>query len=203
MRIKMVALAPFDGWAFVICDEKLRLLRPPYRVNDFVEASDDELATAISRYHFRKLDKSFKSIPETVRFLKETYADEIEKTGITLPDTDELKELLQFANLDVLTDYLDKIENEFIPNRSFDAAESLTIELLRIEKVNQDPLLYNRAIDIISKCKDERHSLLELKKLSVELSEKFPNAAKKYTVESIEEKRSATCQSGQLMPIGA
>ena len=31
MKIKMVAIAPYDGWAFITQDEKLYMLKPPFR----------------------------------------------------------------------------------------------------------------------------------------------------------------------------
>jgi len=203
MKIKMVALAPFDGWAFAIKDERLYLLRPPYHLRDLMESSEAELINAISHYHFRKCNKSFKSISEAVHFLKETYAKEIEKMGFSLPDPKELKSLLEFANSEVLTDYLDKTEKEFIPNRCFDVAESLALELLRLEKVKQNSGLYTRTLNIISKCKKEKNSFLQMTKIPGKLSRKFPNATQRYTKESIDEIMNITYQTGQLMPIGA
>ncbi|MCP5047332.1 MAG: hypothetical protein GY940_09190 [bacterium] len=203
MKIKMIALAPFDGWAFIIRDERLYLLRPPYHTNDLIESSEKEMATAISRYHFRKCNASFKTLLEAVYFLKETYAEEMKKMGFSLPDPEELKTLLEFANDEVLDDYLDKIEKEFIPNRLLDAAESLALELLRLEKVKQDAAFFNRTVDIVSKCREERNLLLQLTEKPVKLSGKYPNAEKKYTKKAILEKMTSTRDSGQLIPIGA
>lgn len=159
MKIKMVAIAPFDGWAFIIKDEVIYLLRPPYHTHDLMESSESELATAICRYPYRECNVFFNKLSEAVNFLKETYVEEMEKMGFSLPDRDELKSLLEFPSEEVLADYLDKMENEFIPNRNLDAGESLALELIRLEKVKQDATLFNRTMDIINKCREERNLL--------------------------------------------
>lgn len=203
MTIKMVALAPFDGWAFIIKEKEFFLLRPPYHTRDLVKSSESDLAVAVNRYHFRECNTSFKNIPEAVQFLKETYAQEMKKMGFELPEPEELKALLEFASEEILTGYLDKMEREFIPNRCLDAAESLALELLRLERIKQDAALFNRTVEIIGKCREERNKIIELTEKPITLSGKYPNAKKKYTEKSIIDKMNSIYQSGQLLPIGA
>ncbi len=203
MKIKMLAIAPFDGWAFIIKEKSLYLLKPPYHSRDLLKSSEEELASAINRYHFREIDASFVGLADVVHFLKETYANEMKAMGVELPEPEQLKTLLEFATSDVLEDYLDKMEREFIPKRNLDAAELLALELLRLEKIKQDTVLYNRTLAIIDKCREEREQLKQFTERAGELSRRFPNAARKYTGAAIFDLAKGIRRDHQFLSIGA
>jgi myo-inositol-1(or 4)-monophosphatase len=185
MKIKMIAIAPYDGWAFIIKDEKLYLLRPPYRSADLVDVSKKDLANAVHKYGFQECSGAFNNLSETINFLDEKYVELMKKQGVSLPKQEELKSLLKYATDEILTEYLDKAEKEFIPQRNLDAAESIALELMRLEKVMGNETMFNRSLDIIQKCKEERNKLDRLKDKPNKLSKRSPNAQKKYMEKAI------------------
>jgi len=202
MKIKFIAVAPYDGWAFIIKDEHLYLLRPPYQANDLIESSEKDLAVAISKYNFQECHSSFDNFEETINFLEEKYIKEMEKLGFSLPDTGELKSLIEYADEDILQDFLDKAEKELIPLRSLDAAESIALELIQLENVKKNQTMFKRAIEIIKKCQHERNELKRLLKKPIKFSQKYPNAIKMYTKKSLYESMNYICSTRQLLPIG-
>jgi hypothetical protein len=202
MKIKLIAAAPYDGWAFIIKNERLYLLRPPYQADDLIESSEKDLAVAISKYNFQECHRSFDNFEEAINFLEEKYAEAMEKLGISLPDTESLKSLLEYAAEDILQDFLDKAEKELIPIRNLDAAESIALELLQLENVKRNQTLFKQAVDIIKRCQLERKELKRLTKKSHRFSQKYPNAIKKYTKNSIFESMNDIYTSRQLLPVG-
>lgn len=154
MKIKMIAIAPHDGWAFIIKDEKLYLLRPPYRLVDLIEASKKDLANAVDKYGFQECNAVFNNLSETINFLDEKYVELMKKQGTSLPKQEELKSLLKYATDEILTEYLDKAEKEFIPQRNLDGAASIARELLKLEKVMRNETLYKKARNVLNRCCD-------------------------------------------------
>jgi len=198
----MIAIEPHDGWAFIIKDERLYLLRPPYQSNDLVESSEKDLTTAVSKYHFQESNTVFNTLTEAINFLRDKYVESMKKSGFKLPKEEELKSLLEFATEDILLDYLDMAEQELIPNRNLDAAESLALELVQLEKVKENSAMFNRAVKIIKKCKEEKNRLNPLTEKSLKLPQKYPNAKKRYSAKSIIEKMTDVYQTKQLLPVG-
>jgi hypothetical protein len=202
MKIKLIAVAPYDGWAFIIKNDQLYLLRPPYQANDLIESSEKDLAFAVNKYHFRECNFSFDNFEETINFLEEKYVEAMKKLGFSLPDTEKLKSLLEYADEDILQDFLEKAEKELIPLRSLDAAESIALELIQLENVKKNQVMFKRAVNIIKKCRDGRNELKRLSMKPVKFSQKYPNAIKKYTQKSIYELMKNSCSTRQLLPVG-
>jgi hypothetical protein len=203
MKIKMISIAQQDGCAFVIKDECLYLLRYPYQSCDLIEASKDDLVNAVHRYGFIECDEEFNNLSETVNFLKIKYAEYIEKERASLPGKEHLKSLFHYATDEILSKYLDRVENELIPQRKLDAAESIALELLRVEKVIKNENMHNRALNIINRCKEERNHLKNIILLKErDLLKEFPNSIKKYTEKGIMELKKYFFKKGQLLPVG-
>lgn len=155
-NIKMVAIAPYDGWAFIQKDGRLHLLRPPYHANDLIEVSEKDLERAVNRYGFEACDFEFINFAGAIAFLKQTYVENMKKQGFSLPQKDEIKALLNHATDEILYGYLEKVEKEFIPQRRLDAAETLLMDLLRLDKVCKNDSLRNRVLDLIEACRKGR-----------------------------------------------
>jgi hypothetical protein len=199
MKVKMIAIAPYDGWAFVIKDEQLYLLRHPYKSDDLIEVSEKDLTIAVHKYGFKECDLSFSNFLETVNFLKDRYVESMKKQGISLPSQEQLKSLLRHATDDILWEYLEEAEKEFIPQRNLDAAESIALALMKVDKVVKNEGMLSKAIDIINKCQKERN---KLKDLIPTMKHKFPNAEKRYTKKSIIELMNDIYESKQLLQMG-
>jgi hypothetical protein len=71
-----------------------------------------------------------------------------------------------------------------------------------VEKVRKNEIIYNRALDIIEQCKEERNKLKDFI-LSNEktLINEFPLAIKEYTQERIMELKRYIFKTGQLLPV--
>jgi len=203
MKIKMIAIAPYDGWAFIIKEERLFLLRPPYREKDLVEVEEKDLENAVHKYGFQECDHAFNNFAETIGFLNEKYIEAMKKKGISLPDKAQLKELLEYATEEILMGYLEKAEKEFIPHRNLDAAESIALALLPLEKVIQNEVIFQKTIAILNRCKEEREKLDNIIKTPNKTLGIFPRAESIYTVEAIFEYREFVYRKKQLLPVGA
>lgn len=203
MKIKMIAIAPYDGWAFIIKEEQLYLLRPPYRAKDLVEVAEKDLENAVHKYGFQECDQAFNNLAETIGFLNEIYIESIKKKGISLPDKEQLQELLVYATEEILMGYLEKAEREFIPQRNLDAAESIALALLPLDKVIQNEDLFQKTIGILKRCKEERERLNNIIKTPDKTPGIFPTAELRYTLEAILEYKQFIYSKKQLLPVGA
>ena len=106
MEIKVTAIAPNDGWAFIIKEDKMFLMRPPYTPSDhMIDATQKTVQHALHMHGFEGCDQSFDSLEEVIDFLKNKYVEAIKSRGIALPSKDELKGLLKYATDDVLLGY--------------------------------------------------------------------------------------------------
>lgn len=207
MKIKIIAIAPHDGWTFIVEEKKIFLLRPPYVFSNRIEVSKKDVKKAIYLYGFEETNVILDNINEVVRFLKEEYIKSKENQGIDLPSSKQLRRLLKYATDDILLKYINRAKKELIPKGNFEAAEFIALELIKLEKVKNNPNLLDMTGKIIQKCSQERR---RIKKLESEIlknrketwKERFPNASKKYPDDSIIEYSELIKERGQFLPIG-
>jgi tetratricopeptide (TPR) repeat protein len=152
MEIKIIAIAPNDGWGFIEKEEKIYLLHPPYTSSNLIEVSRKEVENAIHLHGFEVCDISLNGINEAVKFLKEKYIESKETQGIDLPSSKQLRELLKYATDDVLLEYLNKAKRELIPEGKLDAAESIASELKKLETVRKNPKMLEMIIETLEEC---------------------------------------------------
>ncbi len=208
MKIKIIAIAPNDGWGFVEKEEKLFLLRPPYISSDQIEVSIKDLSKAIHSYGFEECAISLNSINEVVKFLKETYIESKEKQGISLPSSEQLRELLKYATDEVLLEYLKRAKRELIPEGKLDAAESIASELKKLETVRKNPKMLEMIIETLEECNKERKRMEEgfTREISNNLEEtwkdKFPDIVGTYSPEVILKHQKQIAVRGQILPVG-
>jgi len=207
MEIKIIAIAPKDGWGFIEKEEKLFLLRPPYTTSDQIEVTIKDLSKAIHSYGFEECAISRNSINETVKFLKDAYIETKKTQGIELPSFEKLREGLKYATDDVLLEYLKRAKKELIPEGKLDAAESVTIDLMKLERVMRNPEMQKMAIDILENCKEEREKLRELENLIRDNQEetwkdRFLGVVSTYPIDAIKKHQKAIAENGQILPLG-
>ncbi len=203
-----MATAPNDGWGFIEKEEKLFLLRPPYTTSDQIEVTIKDLSKAIHSYGFEECAISLNSINETVKFLKEAYIETKKTQGIELPSFEKLREGLKYATDDVLLEYLKKAEKELIPEGKQDAAEAIALELMKLEKVKNDPGMLDMCRDILEKCSQARRRRKE--ELASEISnnqeetwkDKFPDVVATYPLGVIINHQKKIAERGQILPVG-
>ncbi len=206
MKVKLIAIAPNDGWGFIAEEEKIFLLRPPYIFSNQIEVSNKTLENAIHLHGFEECDFTFSGMNELVRFLKQEYIKSKENQGVNLPSSKQLKELLRYATDDVLLEYLGRAQRELIPEGRHDAAESIALELMKLDRVIRNPVMSKKAIYILVKCRQEAK---RREKLATEISNnrkktwktRFPQAAGRYPVASMIEHQKLVSTRRQLLPI--
>lgn len=189
MSVKIIAIAPNDGWAFIVKEEKILLIRPPYLFSNQIEASGKVVENAIHLHGFKECELTYNSVAEVVRFLKDKYVESCRNQGMEVPSLEKLKELLKYASVDILKDYFEKAKNKLIPERKLDAAKSLVLELMKLQQVKNSAELIELGVEILESCRREE----ELKILSDVIiedrrqpwKERFPNAVEKYKTECI------------------
>ncbi len=202
MNIKLIAIARGDGWGLLIKDEKLYVLRPPYLSKDLIEISEKELSNALYQYGFEECDASFSTLNELIQHLKSEYIEFNQQQKLSLPEPEELKRLLQYATDEMLNDYLHKAETEFIPQGKFDAAQTLALDLLELDKVRQNDQFHQRATNIIKACRERKEKSRELIVRATQLNHEFPLAEKRYTRRFIRDIKEYTFKQRQLLPVG-
>jgi len=207
MKIKIIAIAPNDGWGFIEKGEKIILLRPPYTSSNQVEVSRKVVENAIQLHGFEECDITLNSVNEVVRFLKETYIELKKKQGVSLPSSERLRELLKYATDDVLLEYLNKAKRELIPEGKLDAAESIAFDLMKLEGVRNNPEMLKMGIDILEKCSQGRRRVKELEigisnKQQETWRDRFPDVVDRYSIASIRDYSKSIKERGQLLPIG-
>jgi len=203
MEIKIVAIAPNDGLAFIVKQDRIFLLRPPYLSSNQIEVSEEAVKKAVGSLGFEKCSVAFNSISKVVRYLKEEYIRSMKNQRINLPPTEKLKDILKYATDDILLEYLNKAMNELVPQGKVDVAASLAFDLVRLEKVKNNPEMLRMAVEILEvwnqrKLKKEKMVSNELKK---SWATKFPNAVKRYSVRGIVKRQQAISKRGQLFHV--
>ncbi len=153
MKFKIIAAAPDDGWGFVLEEEKIFILRPPYTSSDKMEVSMKVVESAIHIRGFEECDITLDTINEVVRSLKEMYIESKRKQGIDPPSSEKLKEFLKYATDDILFGYLTRARDELIPEEQYDAAAAVALDLMKLERVGENAKMWEIGLDILEKCK--------------------------------------------------
>lgn len=201
--IKVVALAVEDGWSIIRENKALFLLRPPYTVSSKIQFTEKELEEAVLKHGFRSVDYSFSNYSQLIQFIKNEYIKANKKSSKAVPTLAELKELLGYASEDVLIKFLDRAETELIPGGKIEAAESLALDLMKLDKIIGNKKLLDRVINVIYKCAESRkkRKAWETKFKKRKLKNIFRNIWEKYPVEQIMEKIETTHNRGVVFSL--
>jgi len=204
MKIKLLAIVAEDGWGFFSEGDRIYLLRPPYTKENIVEVSLDIVEKAIFHHGFESCEISFDSMRALVNYIDKRFVEVEEARGRGMPSLDELRELLEFADEEILDMFLTRAETELIPQRAFKPARALATDLLRLDKVINDSKMRERALDILTKCDRESDTKPALEdeiagERKKNWQERFPNAAKIYSAEAMAVRQSSVCRNHQLM----
>lgn len=201
MTIKIIAVAPEDGWAFILKGDRIFLLRPPYFSSSQIEVSEKAVETAVSSLGFERSDATFDGISEVVRYLKETYVKSMKDQGIVPPSSEKLKRILKYAPDKILLEYLDKAKNELIPEGKISVAASLAFDFIKLEKVKNNLEMLEKAVEILEVWHERelQKERLVFENLSETWVNKFPNAVKRYSIDGLIKRQRAISKRGQLL----
>jgi hypothetical protein len=151
--IKMLAIAPEDGWAYVQINNKIQLIRPPYTKSSSSVVSIESVETAITRYGFRQSDKKqdeFADWASLINHLNSLIVSSRKARGVEAPDNIG-DEMLELAPEKILKEFLERIENELIPDFKWNHAEMLLIKMLKLQSFCENSDLHNKAIELLDK----------------------------------------------------
>ena len=152
MTIKLIAIAPADGWGFISEDGKTFLLRSPYTTEDKIELPNDLPGEMISRGAYEACDIDFNVIKKVVRYLKDVYI-ESKQTQDTSLRSENLTKFLEHAPDDTLLEYLNRARDELIPDGQYDEAAAVALDLMKLESVRDNAKMWDIGMDILKKCR--------------------------------------------------
>lgn len=186
--LELLALAPADGWAFVRSDGRIRLVRPPYDQTTSSTVTERVVETAVLKQGFNRLGetKNFDSWQELIGFLNGTIREERSPEGLEVGIGGRM---LEYAPLDVLSGFLDRVERELLPSHKWEAAQSVLTAMLELPRVRQDATLCTRATDLLIAAIQEaaraRQLLHRLASDVASFDSDFPRASRRYGPEKV------------------
>lgn len=205
--IKLIAIAPHDGWAFITKEKKIFILEPPYESSNMSEVSEKVVENAVGKYGFEECNIPLNSMKEVIRYIKDQFIKSRKDLGIETPSSEELKDLLKYFEDDVLLEYLRRAREELIPEGKFDAAEAIALDILKLEKAKNNPKIQEIAIEVLEDCQKRRNGLEKLRNeisnnKMEEWDKKFPRTMEEYALSSVAEYSRSIQRRGQLLPMG-
>ena len=150
---RLLAIAPEDGWAFVRRDDELLLVKPPYSQRTLSRVEEVDLERSLSLQGFQAENRSFADWGSLIAHLQAEIVAAHEARGQSEPASEDIRELIHFAPHYILSNYLDRIEKELIPNREWEPALDLLTFLLGVEAVRSEATLYERTRRLLESCR--------------------------------------------------
>lgn len=150
MTVKIIAIAPLDGWAYIERNDKIFLLEPPYDSNNISPVSLETVENAVGKYGFEECEIILNNIDEIVSYITYQFVKSRNDIGMKIPSLEELKELLKYFPDNILLEYLRRINDELIPQGIFDGAEKLIRDIIKFSEGK--PEVYKKAIEILEIC---------------------------------------------------
>jgi hypothetical protein len=180
--IRLLALAPEDGWAFVRSADRVLLIRPPYGKRRHPEAEESVVARAVAVEGFAAEDRVFPDWQSLFAFLEERFlAGRPELPAALAPES--VERILRHAPGSALEGLLDRIERELLPARQWDAAGELLVRLLTVDSAPAAGLL-PRATRLLLRCQGERAAAGKRRE-RLAAAVRAPLAAGKYSTEAV------------------
>lgn len=152
--IRLLAIAPEDGWAFVRSEDRILLLRPPYGKRRHPSVDESTVARAIAVEGFEAADQAFPDWPAVFAFLEERFLAERTPLPAALAPQ-SVERILRHAPASVLESFLDRIQHELLPGRQVDAAGELLARFLAVESPPA-AALRPRAAELLVRCQQMR-----------------------------------------------
>src|SRR5208337_3905360 len=123
------------------------LIRPPYSSGVASVLPEDCLEDAITRHGFSASAEEFASWEEVIAFLNQRVVAARRSLGMDTPGSIPGGAILEAAPTEVLEHFLDRVENELIPQGLFDGAEDLLLALLASTVRSKCPEIATRAAE--------------------------------------------------------
>lgn len=198
--IRLLALAPEDGWAFVCSADRILLLRPPYGKRRHPTVEESAVARAVATEGFVAEDRVFPDWPALFAFLEERFlAGRPALPAALAPES--VERILRHAPRAVLEKLLDRIEHELLPDRQWDAASELLARFLTVDSPALTDLR-SRTAEVLMRCQRER-SAASSRWNRLAPSVQAPLTAEKYGLERVRTHAARIRQSGFFPAVAA
>jgi len=204
---KLLAIAPADGWAFVEDRDGVHLVRPPYRRANMVTVSRPVVEKAVTHYAFEARCEKFDTWDALVDLLRAEIVRAHVALGTPVPEPGVGALVLPHLPPDIIAQYLDRIENELLPNGEFAAAMNLAQDLLLVHAVIDNDDLRGRARELLLQSRALNHRRAELRQQLVheveaaDLAQSFPLSAHRYGSSEVAQLSEAISRRGQVFAI--
>lgn len=159
MKLEMLAIAPEDGWAFVKQGDKLMLLRPPYRKENYYRVSEATLKQAVNYHGFIVEHGQFDDWKDLIHFLQTRLVEARQALGYPSLGDRAGQELLHRAPQEIVVRFLDRIESELLPSRQWEVALRILTVLLKTQSASDHPELTARIHDLLQQCSEIKMQL--------------------------------------------
>lgn len=156
--LELLAVAPKDGWAFVRVKEETCLVRPPYAKSNVLSVDDATVETALSKHGFVSPvgDRTFVDWATLVARLNQQVLESRAAAGRPLPELGAGEELLKVAPPEVLSGFLDRVENELLPDHQLDHAANVLTAMLKVPACRKNAKLCERISVLLGKVQESR-----------------------------------------------
>ncbi len=203
MKVELIAIDKADGRGIISENDKYYIVRPPYRAKDKIGIREKDVERAFFQHGFESIERAPMSIADVVFFLKNEYIDFHKQQEKDLPSPEELTRLLEYAPDDLLQKYIVRVREDYLLKNKHDIAEKLALELMGTEKVSLNPKFIHDVSQILNECREHRERKSAIIFSDVNLDQRFPRAAKRYTLQSLLEKKMDILKQGCLINVGA
>ncbi len=153
--LRLLAFAVNDGWAFVREGQSVVLIRPPYSTANMCRVPEESVETGVAGYGFSACENDFADWRELIGFLneqlRESRGEQIVRDGLG-------GQMLQYAPCDVLDRFLARIETELLPAGSWEPAERLLIDMLKLPQVDEDAQIRARVTNLLDRTVTARNN---------------------------------------------
>lgn len=180
--IRLLAITPEDGWAFVRSADRILLLRPPYEKRRHPSVEESTVARAVAVEGFEAADQSFPDWPALFAFLEERFLAERKMLPAALAPK-SVERILRHAPCSVLENLLDRIENELLLSRQWDADGELLARFLAVDSP-ATASLRSRAADLLVRCQQMRSAAGQRRQRLADAAQ-APLTAAKYGLEPV------------------
>jgi len=175
--LELLAISPEDGWAVVQSDGKATLIRPPYSGANRQTVTADDVEAAVNKHGFSAASESFDTWKELVDSLERQVAQSRQGLDRNLSDEELGKAVLRDAPTEILRQFLDRAEREWLPQGKWSALENMLLDILTLPQAKDDGQLFERAQALLreSKARKERIASDRRRKFGVDaIREDFP-----------------------------
>lgn len=150
MNLELEAISSAEGIGIFRDGSLLRLVRPPYQLKDCPVLPEDALQDAILRHGFFAAQETFSSWSEAIEYLNQQVIKTREAMGRQIPEQIPGDDILIVAPNEVIHTFLDRVEQELIPNKLFEHAENFLLALMRSGRLDDQPEMLKRAVNLLS-----------------------------------------------------